>query len=213
MAKSRNKTLTVDADEITGVSKSTISYCDENTDRESKIEVSHFASYIYNGMAIDYSAQYSDSLIGDIDSGSVEFVDNDSNGTYDVIIITSYEDYVVKSVNKTDNEVYGEYNGGTPLKLDEDVKWQIADQSGKAYTLNDISKGASLMAAKSFDGSYVNVIYSDDIIEGRAASMKGDNKVKINDKEYKISKRYLESGTKINVGTTGVFYLNADSSV
>lgn len=209
MAKSRNKTLTVDADEITGVSKSTISYCDENTDRESKIEVSRFASYIYNGMAIDYSAQYSDSLIGDIDSGSVEFVDNDSNGTYDVIIITSYEDYVVKSVNKTDNEIYGEYNGGTPLKLDEDVKWQIADQSGKTYTLSDISKGASLMAAKSFDGSYVNVIYSDDIIEGRAASMKGDNKVKINDKEYKISKRYLENGTKIIAGTTGVFYLNA----
>ena len=125
MAQSRHKTITVDADEITGVSKSTISYCDENTDRESKIEVSRFASYIYNGMAIDYSAQYSDSLIGDIDSGSVEFVDNDSNGTYDVIIITSYEDYVVKSVNKTDNEIYGEYNGGTPLKLDEDVKWHV----------------------------------------------------------------------------------------
>lgn len=214
IAKYRTKTLLIDADEIGEVSENSVVYYDEaKSDKKNTVNINEHASYVYNGKALDYATEYSDDMIADLDLGEVLFIDNDNDGTYDVISITEYVNYIVESVNKNDNIVYGKYNKGDNLELTDDIKWQISDMRGNSYTLNDLSKGISLMAARTMDRSYINIIYCDDTVEGKVSGINKDNEVKINGKDYKISREYLENGNDIIVGTEGVFYLNAHGQI
>ena len=213
VAKYRNKVAAVDSEEITGVSAGSIEYTDEETDKDKSIDLDSSVTYIYNGKVLDYATQYSKELITDISEGKVEFIDNNDDDNYDVVSIKSYENYFVDAVNKDEETIYGKYNNGDSLVLDDNVKWQISDNYGKSYTLSDISAGVSLMAARSLDKLYADILYSDDITEGRAAAVEDGDTVTINGKEYKVSTEYLKEGTGILPGSEGVFYLNAYGNI
>lgn len=208
-AKYRNKVQTVEADEIASISPSKVEYYDDNSTKKQTVDLNSSVTYVYNGKSIDYSTQYSTGLITEDDCGYIEFIDNDADGNYDVASIVKYVDFVAESVNKDDEIIYGKYNKGDSLLLDSTVKYSIYDLRGKSYTLSDIAKGTSLMAARSMDKKYVRLLYCDDIIEGRISSVNDTDEITINAKDYKISPEYLQNGSKLSAGTEGIFYLNA----
>lgn len=98
--------------------------------------------------------------------GKITLIDNDDNGVYDVVMIWSFETYVVKSVS-TQNQfsVIDYYREDEPLVLDEDdgYKLQII-KDGQAADISTIAKWNVLSVAKSEqNGSeyLVTVIVSD----------------------------------------------------
>jgi hypothetical protein len=56
-------------------------------------------------------------------TGSVELIDSDRNGSYDKILVTSYETYVVKSTNSSKKQVVDQYRTsaqGQVLTIDDE---------------------------------------------------------------------------------------------
>lgn len=212
-AKEKNKTLSIDSEDIISASTKEIVYSNGSTGKRRVQKLNASISYLYNGKSLNWTEEYSDKLIKDIDEGGVLLIDNNSDGTYDVLSITSYTNYVVDGANESSFHIYGKYNSGEPLVLNNDVKWSAVDTMGESRGFAELVKGMSLMAAVSKDKSYVRIICCDDIIEGKVKTVTGKDEIVINGKTYKISVEYLNGGEKINAGAEGVFYLNANGRI
>lgn len=202
----KNKTFTIDSELMTGVAErgayKTINYYkNENATTVSYVTLDPEPTLIYNGKyeALDYD------LI-DITgaSGKVELLDTDTNGRYDIVFVTEYDNMVVEEVTST-NKIIDKY-GRPTLKLDEendDLSYRImlgADE----LELSDLMEYDVLSIAASKDKLLYDIQVSRQTVEGKITGI-GEDAYVIADEEYKISPSFTED---LNLGTEGVFYLD-----
>ncbi len=209
--KSKNKTFTVDADLMTGISdrgayKTINYYKNEDATSVSYVTLDNEPTLIYNGKfeALDYDlVDLTDSL------GEITLLDTDSNGRYDIIFVTEYKTLVVEEVTST-NKIIDKY-GRPTLKLDdenEDLSYRIllgADE----LKLSELEEYDVLSIAASKDELLYDIRVSRNSVEGKISGI-DDEGYTINGKHYKVSPDFTED---MNLGTEAVFYLDISGKI
>ncbi|MBR5518924.1 MAG: S-layer homology domain-containing protein [Clostridia bacterium] len=72
-----------------------------------------------NNVSAIYNGKYVAAITEEMkpDSGSIRLIDNNGNGTYDVVIIDAAQVYVVSSIDSAKKIIYNEYNQAQSLNL------------------------------------------------------------------------------------------------
>ena len=207
----KNKTFTVISDLMHGItdkgSYKAISYLkDEDSSKLSYVTLDQEPTMIYNGKyeALDYDLMdISDS------SGYVTLLDSDTNGRYDIVFVTEYENMVVEEVTST-NKIIDKY-GRPTLKLDdenEDLSYRImlgADE----LAVSELMEYDVLSIAASKDELLYDIQVSRKTIEGKITGVSSDGYT-IGGKKYKVASNYTED---LNLGTEGIFYLDVMNKI
>ena len=148
-----------------------LSYQDNG--KTKKIKYNGETAIIYNGTY--YSDAGFDIRTLDGLEGEVIVIDNDSDNFADVLDITAYKTYVIKSVNLTDSLVYSK-NTSEVLSLDsEDYdSYSISNVSGAKVYLEDFVPGMLLSVAKnaaSANKQVIKAIVSDEYVQGNVSNI------------------------------------------
>ncbi len=207
----KNKTLTVSSDLLTGItdrgSYKAVSYLkDEDASKETYATLDAEPTLIYNGKyeALDY-----DIINISESSGKVTLLDSDTNGRYDIVFVTEYENMVVEEVTST-NKIIDKY-GRPTLKLDdenEDLSYRIM-LGGEELEVSDLMEYDVLSIAASKDELLYDIQVSRKTIEGKITGV-SENGYTIGGKKYKVASNYTED---LNLGTEGIFYLDVTGKI
>ena len=204
-----NKVLTIMSDEITDYKNGVLSY---ETVKNGKIKTAVLtkkADVIFNGIAYP---DFTDSVFRP-ETGYIEFIDNNTDGNYDVVKITSFDNCVIDSVSGYNNIIYPKY-GRAPIILDvEDptLKFTITN-NGENVSVGALRQYNIASVAASQNGKLVNICVSTKKVSGLISEYSDEDLV-INGKTYEIAQSLLneiEGGREISLksGMTGDFYLD-----
>ena len=153
-----NNVLELDWDDISGYSDYEYTYFNENY-KSKKVALAPDKKIIYNGVALDNYT--TDDL--DVDYGSVQLIDNDMDGVYDIVRIEEIDTYVVNSVDYDNYIIYDEYEN-KPLDLST-AKNIVVEENGQKVRFGNIISGTVVSAAKSKDGSFAKLYVSNTKLE------------------------------------------------
>lgn len=208
--KNLNHDVTIKTDDVHSATKTETTllkyWINKETDKNpQELTISAAAKMIFNGKPIEYNTEELTP-----ESGRITVLDVDNDDIYDIVFVTSYENYVVEEVIKTSNRVTDKY-GKPSLVLDpedEDVNFVIT-KSSQVIELADLSEWNVLSVAKSKDSSIIVVEVSAEAVTGKVTEKKDDERT-IDGKKYKIAKNYTED---INLGDEGTFYLDVEGKI
>ena len=217
----KNNITTVSADDLAldeaGTSYTSIYYEDSETEKVRKIRIDEEADVIYNGNA--FPSYTLDDY--EIEAGFVKFLDNDGDSMADVVFIEAVENYVVDSINASDNQIYDMY--GKYLDLDDCENLKIVDMYGKTLKLSELSKWNVLSVRQSKDGSLVTIKVYNDPVVGDVQSIStenGERKVTIDGDTFAVAKSYEEALQKRNANAkeivlsqSGTYYLDEQEKI
>ena len=171
--------------------------------REKVIKISDFAIYIVNG-----SVASKDKAYGKIEnfSGSVVFVDNDSDNVYDTVLVTAIELMWVKEKVNYEMRLVGD--DGEELILDGRKDETITIyKNGAIADFSQIAHYDVLEIIRNDDSTVIDVYASSDRVLGKSTSAELEDRiVTIEEKEYKIPKSGLCDDYV--QGKRGVFYIS-----
>lgn len=195
----RNTCVVIERDNIEAADLRYIEYYkDETSVRASTMDIERDAIFMYNGKR---ELMISDAdLIPDM--GNIKLIDNDGNGDADVVIITNYEEFVVKGVIANEEKITTRY---TDAVLDFAEKENLRFFAyGDSADFSAITKTSVLNISESRNKSgekNLKVYITDETFSGKVTAVKNDNGKKsivVDGEEYTISKGYLkhvEEGT------------------
>ncbi|MCD8049640.1 MAG: S-layer homology domain-containing protein [Clostridia bacterium] len=178
-------------------------------------ELEQVDNIIINGFLRD---DYDDSVatdfafetLEDLGVDDVTFIDNDSDGDFEYVIVNIYSDngqeFVVDSIDLDDLYLEGMEGEGLELDYDENLITIIRD--GEIVEFSEIQEGDTVTVLD--DSQTVLTLYvSSTIIEGTIDEV-DDDEYTINGNEYKISTYtdYVDEDD-LSAGDEGVFYINA----
>ncbi len=207
----KNKTFKIESDMMHNIadrgSYKTINYFkDDNATTTSYVTLDSEPTMLYNGKAetLDYDlVDISDSL------GNVTLLDTDTNGRYDIIYVTEYDNMVVEEVTST-NKIVDKY-GKPTLKLDdenEDLSYRIMLGS-QQLKLSELEEYDVLSVAASKDELLYDIQVSRKTVEGKITGT-DDEGYLINGELIKVAPNFEED---LNLGTEGVFYLDITGKI
>ena len=204
-AKYKNEEKTVDAEDIDSFEKPVFRYFDKN-DKEMTVTVKGDEDIIYNGKAItDWKTD-----IFKPECGSVTFIDNDSDGVYEVIVIDSAEVVFVSAVDKT-NEVFVDKYSNDSYNVHE-KEYVIYDSNGAGTGFESLSEKNVLEVRRTLDVQgepWIEIHMSDAQRVGEVTST-GKDFVLVDGEKIKISRSCTE---KYSMGDYGVFYLTSGGRI
>lgn len=204
----KNKTLTVTSKLFEKTTekngKKVIEYFEsENSSKTKTAEISPAAKLVYNGK----HAELSDELLNIAKkSGTINLLDTDKNGVYDIIFVTVYRNMVVDTVS-VNGKITDKYNQPA-LLLNEDVEYTI-EKGLDQLKVSDLKEYDVLSIAESLDKKFYIVSVSDKAITGKV-SAKNDDGFVIDGKTYEVADNYTDS---ITIGLEGKFYLDIDGKI
>lgn len=221
-----NKVIEIEAEDIDGISSDyrSLSYYVGNRTKTALIPLT--AAVIYNGVPM--TSKSKDKYKPE--TGGIKLIDNNQDGSYEVVSITSYKTFIVDAVSlqneKVTNKLTYDSDGkevvlGNKDNYDDIIKIVL---NGKEITVNDLSQGDVLLVAegKGTNGRVVRAIVSNDRVAGSVSkTSSGDYTViTVNGVDYEVSK-YFETAQKkgdakaieIKVGTAYAFSLDAEGRI
>lgn len=204
----KNKTLTVTSKLFEKTTekngKKVIEYFEsENSSKTKTAEISPAAKLVYNGK----HAELSDELLNIAKkSGTINLLDTDKNGVYDIIFVTVYRNMVVDTVS-VNGKITDKYNQPA-LLLNEDVEYTI-EKGLDQLKVSDLKEYDVLSIAESLDKKFYIVSVSDKAITGKV-SAKNDDGFVIDGKTYEVAENYTDP---ITIGLEGKFYLDIDGKI
>ncbi len=158
-----------------------VSYFEEDGDRK-KVTLSRYANILWNGIA------YPEALNSDfkLHYGSLELIDNDADGSYDVISVHSVKNLVVAAVDEVNRIVYNKYE--TEMRLEDFGTVICADFTG----IGVINAGDILSCEPSRDNKLIILRLTRQSVSGvlnavsHVATTK-DTELMIGDDNYRLS--------------------------
>lgn len=207
-----NKTEIIKAEDIVSFSAKKLTYKKNDTDKY--ITFKNTADVLFNGVSCtDYLD--SDFILNE---GSVTFIDNDSDGDYEVVSIVSGIDYIVDSVDALNDIISLKQNntGSSRLSIltsDDKVYNLEIYIKGNRASVSDIKSGdvVTVYDSKLYNGMIMNSIIrvsgevSEEIIKEKYTSEGKTYIITQSDKEYVLSKN---CNTNITVGTSYIIHVN-----
>ena len=217
-ATNQNQIIEIESQNLCSDSKqydyNTVIYTNE-TNKEQKIKLDSNADIIYNGRAyLDFTLD-----LLKPSTGKMRFIDNNKDGKADVVLITEYDNYVVKSISE--ETVYDKYGKYLSLK-DADII-EIEGMYGSSMNIGQIVEWNVLSVAKSKDGKVIKIISLNDPVIGPIQSINSsDNRIKItiDGDVFMVADSYLKAlsdkepeSKEFEVGRRGTFYLDKDEKI
>lgn len=157
-----------------------------------------------------------------IENGYMQLVDNNNDGKYDVVLVYEYLTYFVAGVDTDAGFIYDKY-GYDALDVNEDtIILNSYDYEVDLSTIKTDSVLSVYMPKTANASSYTVIVVSDyEPVEGKVTGVLNEREmtVTINGENYIIDKRYLSVSqtnpqvTKIELGVSGIFYLNKDKQI
>lgn len=177
-----------------------ISYYEKEEDSKAqKAELSEGYNVIYN-------KKHHAGLVNPT-TGTVSVLDNNADGTFDIVFIDEHTNYVVDSTSDFSKKVYDKYDQD-PLTLDtesnKDLTVIISDTDGNEMKFEDLKEWDVLSVYK--NDEYVNIIVSRETVKGEISETTGRGNKVIDGKEYEVAGNL--NANDLELGMNGVFYLD-----
>jgi len=193
----KNETVMISADDFGGYDNYSISYYTENGSIRNA-NISRGAVYIFNGVRIDENVE---KLYDDFESGTITLRKTESNSKFDIVILKSYESFVLGVYAKETNVLVEKNNAINSLDLNE-YEYIKLYENGMSVKKLDYAENDVLTIAKC--GQSVEIHKSIEKYTGVIKAISRGEKyttIKIGDKEYEIiPKCYENQGDKLKVG-------------
>lgn len=160
-----NRTVSVDAQDIESAQQNVFRYVKDTgvQDKSYEIKYSGEIEVIYNGTLYPY---YTDAdLMPEI--GDVTFIDNDTDGTYEVVLVHSFVNFVVDSVSSVKSVIHLKK---CDYALDlEPEGWEVEyrlQRDGVSISLEDLRENDVLTVAENKEKTLYTIYVSNEILEG-----------------------------------------------
>lgn len=205
----KSSMVTIDAFDIESYAENRLQYIQTGKNKNSYAKISKTADIIYNGTAV---SDFEDSLF-DPELGEITIIDNDGDGTYDVVFVYSYQNYIVSSVNLNDNVIYDTYmNQSVVLGKTEGEDFDVYINS-KHSTITEIQTESVASVFESMDG-YKMVYVNKETLSGSIESVNPDNQtVLVDDIEYIVCSNDLLEEIRTHIGKSALFYIDASGKI
>jgi len=191
-ATDKNDYLTVNVKDVFEVSEdfTKIRYYDGS--RQKNAELAYSPKVIYNGIFLG-SYDIPD-FMGD--TGSLELIDYDSDGRFDVVFITKYETVVVSTVDYSDNKITNKYayENALPFFEIEDEDYCEVFKNNEKINISDINTGDVLSVAISKNTSERCIVIhvSDRKVEGILNGRDDDEMLfSVDGKDYTVTESFM----------------------
>lgn len=186
----------------------------EENGREKKITVSPNTRIIYNGR---YLSRVGLETELPFQNGSLRLIDNDKNGSIDILSITDYQTYFLAADAKLNSVLSDLYFGAVTIGMDDMqyVKLTRYDEREEYHSAVTVSAGDVVQAACSADGVRAEVVVLNDYTAGKIEEYSEQKQVcQISGMSYQLSDYFLESRQEIEVGADEVFaYLDSNGAI
>lgn len=209
---SASKVASVSANDITGnTTKTRLAYEEEGKSKDSYYDIQGNATLVLNGKV--KAGWTADDLL--LDSGYVKLIMNDG-ATADYVIVESYENYIVNSVNADDLTVYFKEGGNMVIDpANKAVKTSFINAEGTDVTVEELAEWDVLSVSASEDGQVRKIVQSTSSVTGtlteygeRDVSIKDDTEEKSYDVAHNMLSTSLTKITSDLVGKEAAFYLD-----
>ena len=210
-----NTILTIDALDIISYSDNQYVY-EEANGKTKTVRAAKDKSLIYNDKAL---SQYTPGHMLPA-YGSVELIDNNRDGSYDVVNVKDYQTFVVGAVDKINGIIYDKFEN---KQIDVDLNGELRVLSGAAAAKFDgITENDILTIAQSADKTRAVIYKSNAVITGTVSRVKNDDKkrsVVFCDEVHGEIEREVNcvpgyaGADVLETGDTGIFYLDTFSNV
>ncbi len=204
----RDNTVLINHTDILGYSNGSINYYAGEKHCTEKIETS--ADVNYNGRKAD---DITDELFK-LSDGTVTLIDSDNSGSYDVVLISEFENYVVAGVGVEEKTVYDLYDSKKVLEVLDTDEIFIDDFGNKMY-FEELKKYDVLSVWQSHDGENIKIRYSNKELRASVEeiSTSQDGYVILDGDEFKFAKNFFEEAKSLSVGDSGTFVLDASGKI
>jgi len=206
-----NEVLTIKAEDYVDYANGRIKYFDEKENVKDEYLALSVVDVIYNNKLLTLPKKED----FEMDNGTITLIDNDRDGEYDVVKILCYQTFVIDSVDKNAQKVFGKWGGGM-LDFLAPRKFSFTSQDGDRMHVTELAEWDVLSVSKSRDGEVVTVIYATDWAEGEiTAYSEGDNaSITVDGKTYALSAFFItHQGAELKLGVNAMVLLDADGKV
>ena len=213
-----NKRLLIDYDDLS-YSAGVYTYTNERGTSK-KIQIPSNAVIMYNGV---FQSEF-DKIKFVPSYGSVEFVSNDGDSSYEVIKIQDIALTIVLSVATDGTAIYDKYDTDNNIYLEEEEEYSVTLANGKEGTVYNINKDNIVEAVKiEYDGRWyykLRVVTNSvtGTIQSIEAGNEADGEIYVDNEKYTVSSRLeelLERGDIFppSLGKEYVFLLNSKGEI
>ena len=186
------------SDDIESAGVSSVSYYD-NTRRRT-LKLSDTVDVMYNRELL--SAFTPEDLT--LPDSTYEFIDNNGDGEYDVVLIERYSSYIIEEMAYSLNTAL--LKNGTIIEFTDylDEGYRLYDAEGNAAEPSVLARSQVLSILESKDGNYTNMVFASHQENGTIEEMRDGRKyITVNGTEYECTEQFInkENGNiDINVG-------------
>lgn len=201
----KNEVITVGTDQLVLNETNTKNVC-ESGKRKTNYKISDNAAFLYNGAAIEYVND------GDlrISEGNITLIDNNNDGEYDVVKITSYESIVISQIPKTCDKLIGKnkktYDIDAAANRNEGI---IYDEKGEVISASALKREDPVSIGFEKGTSKVIFIQKGTKANG-SVSFIGSDSIVIGENEYETTPSF--SGG-FSLGTEIKAYINPEGKL
>lgn len=217
--------LSLEAEQIVSFSGQSLVYHANDSMRESVAVIAQAPYVLYNNRRV---LSLSEDMLK-IDLGSVTLI-TDGDLDYQIVIIWSYDNYVVHRFDNYSKVLYDKYmyKAGNPLPpLDESRNIVVSNANGAKWDLNALREWNIVSIARAKDDSYIKLVISVDSMEEEVEEIffgsADEAYITVDGMELKLAKSFLnkfsytdsegEERLSLNVGNRGKFYLDFEGNV
>lgn len=201
--KKDNKEITISCKDLDRIAPSgTISYTEN--DKRKNISVKTDSKVIYNGAYMGKLSNLESKYLT-LNSGNVKALCSDDSGKYNVIIITQYENFVVKSANKSTYKIIFQNNmklgSDNFAVLDPDDDDVIVNYllNGEKTDFSSVKAGYVVSISKSpnkYGKTVYNVYIGAESLKSVTIETIGDDFCVIDGEEYPLAYNYGKANTE-----------------
>lgn len=206
--KNKNEILTISSEDIYEYKQNKYTYDAGNRRRTAKLAEN--VSVMYNGRLITEGSEE----IYNPENGNLTLIDNNKDGAYDVVIISSTFDIIVGAVDTEEGLVYDSRKPGVTVDFENDLSEviKLVDSSDKTMYLAMIKNGDIITVSKSTDDVVIRGVVSNETVSGKIDKVineKDKSKIAIDGIEYEVTKDCAEHcGRLMSVGKMVTIKLN-----
>ena len=207
----KNQTVTFPSDNAEMNDNYTLSFYNEDSDKEQKFKLSNDYSFIYNDAQSSKSPQ---AILGNITDGRVELLDNNNDGRYEVFKIYKPEYLFVKSKSRMNRQIFDKNSSENILDMyDDDINIHIEGRDGQQMRFLDISDGEVYETYSTEDKKLVSLKLMKNNISGKITE-KGEDGYTIDGKKYKATEYFDKYYADIvEQGKNYTFTISADGKL
>ena len=181
----KNTEVVLQVDNIESYSNHKYTYFVEGNNKHKTATLDYMCSVVYNKRVV---TQITDDVLLP-NSGSVRLLDNNNDGNYDVVFVSSYNVMEVNSVDMDKHIIYDKNNTINYINFDEAYQDEMLKvyKSGVSSTFESINPGDVILIYQSIEKDIADIYILNNVSDGIINSIDhGDNVISINSTEFDV---------------------------